>query len=111
MDILLLAWPEEYRDIAVFVYAIVGVIAFGLIAFFTFIIGLITTGTVLRVRGILKNQVQPSMENVQATTSTIRSTVSLVSEYAVTPVAKAYGTAAGARKFISVVARFRSKSG
>lgn len=109
MDITLLAWPEEWRDLAIIIYAFAGVIAFGVLILFTLVIGMISTATVLRTRRILKDNVQPAMQNVQATTATVRSTVTLVSEYAVTPVAKAYGTAAGARKFISVLSRFRGK--
>lgn len=108
MDIsLLLAWPEEWRDVAIIVYTTAGVILFGVMLIFTIIIGLITTATVLRTRRILKDNVTPALENVQATTATVRSTVTLVSEYAITPVAKVYGTAAGARKFVSVISRFR----
>lgn len=104
---LLLAWPEEVRDVAIIVYMTIGTVLLAVMLLFTFIIGVISIRTVLRVRRILKDQVQPSLENVQATTATVRSTVTLVSEYAITPVAKAYGAAAGARKFVSVIARFR----
>lgn len=108
MDIsLLLAWPEEWRDLAIIVYMTIGVVLLGFMLLFTIIIGLITTSLVLRVRRILKDNVTPSLENVQATTATVRSTVTLVSEYAIAPVAKVYGTAAGARKFVSVITRFR----
>jgi len=104
---LLLAWPEEWRDLAIIIYMFLGVVVLGVMLLFTIIIGLITTGTILRVRRILKDNVQPAAQNVQATTATVRSTVSLVSEYAITPVAKVYGTAAGARRFVSVISRFR----
>lgn len=114
MDILLASWPdwpEEWRDILLIVYCAVGIVVFFLMFFFILIVGGISTRTAFLARRILKDQVQPTMENVQATTATVRSTVTLVSEYAVTPVAKAYGTAAGARKFISVLARFRGRGG
>lgn len=108
MDIsLLLAWPEEWRDVAIIVYTTIGVLLFAVMLIFTIIIGLLTMGVVLRTRRILKDNVSPAAQNVQATTATVRSTVTLVSEYAITPVAKAYGSAAGARKFVSVLARFR----
>lgn len=111
MDInLLLAWPDEWRDVWIMVYMTIGVLVFGVMLIFTFIIGLLTASVVLRTRRILKDNVSPAAENVQATTATVRSTVTLVSEYAITPVAKAYGTAAGARKFVSVIARFRGGS-
>lgn len=114
MDTLLASWPdwpEEWRDILLIVYCGIGILVFTLMLFFTLIIGGVTTRTAFLARRILKDQVKPSLENVQATTATVRSTVTMVSEYAVMPVAKAYGTAAGARKFVSVLARFRGRGG
>jgi hypothetical protein len=112
MDIILFAWPdwpEEWRDIAVILYGFTGTLLFAVALIFTIIIGLITTSVALKTRGILKDNVQPAMENVKATTSTVRTTVTFVSEYAINPVAKAYGTYQGARRFVSVLARFRGK--
>jgi hypothetical protein len=107
MDTLLLTWPEQWRDIAIIVYTAAGTLLFGVMLIFTIVIGLMTTATVLRTRRLLKDNVQPALENVQATTATVRTTVSFVSEYAISPVAKVYGTYAGARKFVSVISRFR----
>ena len=111
MEIALLQWPEEVRDYVIIVSGSIGVILFIAMLFFTVVIGVLVTSLVLKTRGIMKDNVQPAIENVQATTSTVRSTVTLVSEYAITPVAKAYGTAQGARKFVSVLARFRGRGG
>ena len=109
MEIGLIAWPEEVRDIAIIVYVSVGAIAFLIMAFFTVLVGVIATSTFLKARSIMKDNVQPAIQNVQATTSTVRTTVTFVSEYAINPVAKAYGSYHGARRFISVLARFRGK--
>lgn len=113
MDILLASWPdwpEEWRDILLIVYCAVGIVVFSFLLFFTLIIGGVTTRTAFLVRRIIRDEVQPSLENVRETTGTVRSTVTVVSEYAVTPVAKAYGAAAGARRFVAVIARFRGGS-
>jgi len=109
MEISLLAWPEEYRDIAIIVYVSVGAVAFVLMAFFTVIVGWLATSTVLKARRIVKDNVQPAMQNVQETTATVRTTVTFVSDYAIKPVAKAYGAYRGASRFVSVLARFRGK--
>ena len=109
MEISLIAWPEEVRDIAIIVYVSVGAVAFVLMALVTLVVGWLATSTVLKARRILRDNVQPAMQNVQATTSTVRTTVTFVSEYAIKPVAKAYGGYRGARQFISVLARFRGK--
>ncbi len=111
MEIALVQWPEEVRDYVIIVSGSIGVIVLIAMLFFTLVIGVLVTSLVLKTRGIIKDKVQPAMENVKATTSTVRTTVTFVSEYAINPVAKAYGTYQGARRFVSVLARFRGRGG
>jgi thiosulfate reductase cytochrome b subunit len=103
---------EEWRDVFVIAYSIAGVIAFVLIAFFTLVLGIVSWMTLNRVRGLLKNNVQPTVESVRQTSESVRGTVEFVSDYAVSPVVKTYGTVAGARQFIVVLSRLgRSRKG
>ncbi|HEV8575404.1 MAG TPA: hypothetical protein VGR43_11945 [Dehalococcoidia bacterium] len=103
---------EEVRDYAVIAYSVAGVIAFVLIAFFTLVLGMVSWITLNRVRGLLKNSVQPTLESVRGTSESVRGTVEFVSDYAVSPVVKTYGTVAGARQFILVLSRIgRSRKG
>lgn len=111
MEIGYLDTPEEWRDLFLMMFTAAGTIVLIVALFFTLVIGMITTATVLRTRRILKDSVSPALENVRATTTTVRTTVEFVSDYAVRPVAKAYGTFAGARKFVTVLARVRRKGG
>ncbi len=96
---------EEVRDYAVIAYSIAGVIAFVLITFFTLVIGTLSWMTMGRVRGLLKNNVQPTLESVRQTSESVRGTVEFVSDYAVAPVVKTYGTVAGVRQFVVVLSR------
>jgi hypothetical protein len=103
---------EEARDVAVIAYSVAGVIAFVLITFFTLILGIVSWMTLNRVRGLLKNNIQPTVESVRQTSESVRGTVEFVSDYAVSPVVKTYGTVAGARQFIAVMTRLgRSRKG
>lgn len=111
MEIGYLDTPEEWRDLFLMMFTAAGTIVFILSFFFIAVIGMIATTTMLRTRRILKDNVGPAMENVRMTTSTVRTTVDFVSDYAVRPVAKAYGTFAGARKFVTVISRMRRKGG
>jgi hypothetical protein len=86
-------------------YCFVGVIAFFLIAFFTFILGTLSWMTVARARGLLKEKVEPTLDSVRQTSESMRGTVEFVGDYAVSPVVKTYGTIAGARQFIVVLSR------
>jgi thiosulfate reductase cytochrome b subunit len=103
---------EEVRDYAVIAYSVAGVIAFVFITFFTLVLGMVSWMTLSRVRGLLKNNVQPTMESVRQTSESVRGTVEFISDYAVSPVVKTYGTFAGARQFIVVLTRLtRSRKG
>lgn len=95
----------EVRDYAVIAYSIAGVIAFALIAIFTFVLGMLSWMTLSRVRGMLKNNVQPTLDNVRQTSETVRGTAQFISDNAITPVVKTYGTVAGVRQFVVVLTR------
>lgn len=103
---------NDWRDVAVISYGFAGTIAFGLIIIFTLAIGIMSWMTLSRVRGLLKDSVQPTLESVRQTSESVRGTVEFISDYAVTPVVKTYGTVAGARQFIVVLMRLgRSRKG
>ncbi len=103
---------NDWRDVAVISYGFTGTIAFLLIIVFTLLIGVLSVMTINRTRSILKNSVQPTIESVRQTSESVRGTVEFISDYAVTPVVKTYGTVAGARQFIVVLMRLgRSRKG
>ena len=103
----------DTRDIAVIAYSVAGTVAFVLIIFFTLAIGILSWMTLNRVRRMLKNNVQPTLESVRQTSESVRGTVEFVSDYAVAPVVKTYGTVAGVRQFVVVLSRLgrQRKSG
>jgi hypothetical protein len=111
MEIGWIDTPEEWRDLLVMMYMAAGTITFVIMSMFTLVIGTMTFQIVLRVRNILKNNVQPAAVNVQGAAQNLKGTVEYVSDYAVKPVASAYGVAAGAKRFIAVFARFTKKDG
>jgi hypothetical protein len=109
MEIAWIDTPEEWRDLLIMMYMAAGVIAFLTITIFALLIGIVTFQIVLRVRNILKNNVQPAAVNVQGAAQNLKGTVEYVGDYAVRPVATAYGVAAGAKRFVAVFARFTKK--
>ncbi len=109
MEIGFLVIREELRDWFIIAYTGLGALLFFVAIFFTIIVGLLSTGTVLRTRRILKDNVVPALENVRETTESVRGTVTFISDYAVNPVVKVYGAAAGARRFVTVIARVTRK--
>lgn len=102
---------SEARDIAIIAYSVVGVLAFAVILLVSLVSGLMVIGILSRVRKILKENVQPAAVNAAAAAQNIKGTVEYVSNTAVKPVVKAYGAAAGAKKFVGVVTRLTGKKG
>ncbi len=98
--------PEDWRDVFIMAYMVAGTLLFLFAILFTLIVGFVTTRTALMAHGILKNNLQPTIENVRETSENVRGTVAFISDYAVTPVVRAYSTYAGARRFILVFMRF-----
>jgi hypothetical protein len=97
--------PEEWRDLFIMMYMVAGTLLFLLGIILTLVSGFLGVNVLNRVRGILKDNVQPAAQNVKETTENVKGTVAFVSDNAVKPVVKAYGVAAGARRFVSVASK------
>lgn len=102
---------QDFRDVTIISFTIAGTVLFLIAIILAVVIGGVTAATAFRLRGLVKNSVQPSLENVRETTGNVRSTVAFISDHAVTPVVRTYGIFAGARRFIVVVSRFTRRAG
>jgi len=98
--------PQDWRDVFIMTFMVAGTLLFIFGTIFTIITGLLTIGVVSRLRRILKDNLQPAVENVRETSASVRTTVTFISDHAVMPVVRAYGAYAGARRFIVVFMRF-----
>jgi len=110
MEIGWIDTPEEWRDVLVMSYAVAGTLLFLVGLIFTIIIGLLSMSTVNRARRLMKDKVGPTLDSVRETSESVRGTASFIGENAVTPVVKVYGAAAGARRFVAVIARITRRS-
>ena len=101
----------DARDIVVIVYGILGILFFfigiivALVLFFTI------KGIAGSVRGLVNDQVTPTLNAVKETAQSIRGTTEFVSQTAVRPIIKTYGTVAGVRRGFSVLAGLRRRGG
>jgi hypothetical protein len=117
MEIGWIDTPEEWRDLFIMMYMVAGTITFLLAIFFTLIIGFLSSGLLMRTRGLVKDSVVPTLENVRATSENVRgasremrTTITFVSDHAIMPVIRVYGTAAAARRFVAVFAKPKKSS-
>lgn len=97
--------PEEWRDLFIMMFMVAGTLLFLLGIILALVSGFLGVNILNRVRGILKHSVQPAAQNVKETTENVKGTVAFVSDNAVKPVVKAYGVAAGAKRFVGVAAK------
>ena len=97
---------QDFRDVTLIAFTIAGTVLFLVATVFTLAIGFLSLGTMWRARRTMKNSVQPAMESLRETSDNLRTTVALISEYAITPVVRVYSAYAGARRFVSVLLRF-----
>ncbi len=102
---------QDFRDVTIISFTIAGTVLFLVAIILAVVIGGMAFATVRKVRRVVNDSVQPTMENVRETTENVRGTVAFISDHAVTPVVRTYGIFAGARRFIVVVSRFTRRSG
>jgi hypothetical protein len=101
---------QDLRDVTIISFCIAGTVLFLVAIIFTVVIGWGAKATVSKVKNVVGDSVQPTLENVRETTENVRGTVAFVSDHAVTPVVRTYGIIAGARRFMAVASRFRHRS-
>ena len=101
---------QDLRDVTIISFCIAGTVLFLIAIIFTVVVGWGAKTTVSKVKSVVVDSVQPTLENVRETTENVRGTVAFVSDHAVTPVVRTYGIIAGAKRFIVVVSRFRRRS-
>lgn len=102
---------QDLRDVTIISFTIAGTVLFLICIILAVVIGGLTMTTVSKIKSVVGENVQPTLENVRETTDNVRGTVAFISDYAVTPVVRTYGIFAGARRFIVVVSRFTRRSG
>lgn len=97
---------QDFRDVTLIAFTIAGTVLFLVATLFTLVVGLLSMGTMWRVRSTVKNSVQPAAESLRETSENLRTTVAFISDYAITPVVRVYSAYVGARRFVAVILRF-----
>src|SRR3989304_2233011 len=93
---------QDFRDVTIISFPIAGTVLFLIAIILTVVIGGLSVATLRKVKSVVGESVQPTLENVRETTENVRGTVAFISDYAVTPVGRTYGIFAGARRFVVV---------
>lgn len=103
---------QDVRDVTIIAFTATGTVLLLILAVISLVVGVLLTATISRVNRTVRDNVQPTLHGVRETVEEVRDTVSFISDYAVTPVVRAYGAYAGARRFLAVFMRIaRPKRG
>ena len=111
MEVFWMDTPEDWTMFFIMCYCAAGTIVFLIATIMAVVSGYLSARTLTTTQKVLTDSVRPALENVRETTSTVRGTAAFMSEKAVTPVVKAYATYAGARQFMTVLARLARRQG
>jgi hypothetical protein len=111
MEVWWMDTPEDWTMFFIMCYCAAGTIVFLMATIMAVVSGYLSARTLTTTQKVLTDNVRPALENVRETTSTVRGTAAFMSEKAVTPVVKAYATYAGARQFMTVLARLARRQG
>ncbi len=76
---------QDFRDVTIIIFTIAGTVLFVIGTVLAVVIGGMTFFTVRKVRSVLNDGIQPTLENVRETTENVRGTVAFISDHAVTP--------------------------
>jgi hypothetical protein len=105
----LLVSLADIRDVVVIVYGVIGIIFFVAALILILVVIFTVRGLTRSVRQMLDESVRPTLWSVRDAAQTVRGTTEFVSQSAVTPVVKVYGTMAGVRKGLSVLTGMRTR--
>jgi hypothetical protein len=101
----------DLRDGFIIVYGAIGIIFFFVAIIVTVVTFFTVKGLASSIRDLIDDSVRPTLGSVRNTAETIRGTTEFVAETAVTPVVRTYGTIAGLRRGISVLAGLSKRRG
>src|SRR3970040_2747633 len=91
---------QDFRDVTIISFTIGGTVLFLIAIILAIVIGALSVATLRKVKSVVGETVQPTLENVRETTENVRGTVAFISDYAVTPVGRTAGIFAGSRRVI-----------
>lgn len=93
---------QELRDVTIVAFTIAGTVFF-LLASLVGILAVLTLMMTMRTVAQLRGSLQPTLEGLRETVDNLRGTAGFVSENAVSPIIRVYGTYAGLRRFFGVM--------
>ncbi len=94
----------DVRDVFIIVYGAIGIVFFVVAVVVTVALFFTVRGLLKSVNEILNDSVKPTITSVRDAAETVRGTTEYVGRTAVNPIMRTYGTVAGVKKGLSVLA-------
>ena len=109
MEVVLLSYLlfldslADWRDVMIIAVGSITFVVLFVVLAVVLVLGFATRVLIRRANKLLNDEVSPLVGSAQETLDTVRGTASFVSESTVTPIIRAYGVVAGARRAASVI--------
>lgn len=94
---------QELRDLIIIIFGITGIVMLFVALVVTLVLGLATRSLIGTVQTLLQGEVTPVLESARQTLDSVRGTTTFVANTTVSPIIRAYGVIAGARRVVGVL--------
>jgi hypothetical protein len=97
------------RDVFIIIYSILGILFLIVLLALTVFIGLTVRGVIRQARGLIDQEIKPTLHSVRDTAESIKGTADFVGQTAVTPIIKTYSFVSGVRRGIGMLTGLRKR--
>lgn len=94
---------QELRDLIIIIFGITGIVMLFVALVVTLVLGLAARSLIGTVQTLLQGEVTPVLESARQTLDSVRGTTTFVANTTVSPIIRAYGVIAGARRVVGVL--------
>jgi hypothetical protein len=102
---------QELRDLIIIIFGITGIVMLLVALVVTLVVGLATRSLIGTVQTLLQGEVTPILESARQSLDNVRGTTTFVAGTAVSPIIRAYGVIAGARRVMGVLTGLTGRRG
>jgi hypothetical protein len=101
---------QELRDLVIVIFGITGIVMLFVALVVILVLGLATRSLIGTVQTLLQGEVTPVLESARQTLDSVRGTTTFVATTTASPIIRAYGVIAGARRVVGVLTGLAGRS-
>ncbi|MGD0766152.1 MAG: hypothetical protein ABR978_07580 [Dehalococcoidia bacterium] len=95
---------QDLRDLIIVIVGILGILVLFVTLIVVIVVGFATRGLIAVAKGVLKEQLSPTLESARQVVDDVRGTTSFIADTAVSPIIRVYGLLNGVKRGIAALA-------